>query len=99
MQNCRLDTFNADGVQTMEIAPSGFIKTRDMVRVVRASGPILEGRQEEDAGSTTTKIWSDGTYEFRGPGRLYDEVNIYDNKRLIFRGTNNTNVAYIRSYQ
>ena len=44
MKNCRLDTFNAAGEQTMEIAPSGFIKTRDMLRVVRDDGgPILEG--------------------------------------------------------
>ena len=97
MMNCRLDTFNADGVQTMEIAPSGFIKTRDMLRVVRANGPILEGRQEEDPGSTTTKIWSDGTYEFYGPGRLYDDVNIYNNKRLVLRGTLNNNVGYIEA--
>ena len=68
-----------------------------MLRVVRATGPILEGRQSDDASSTTSKIWSDGSYEFRGPGRLYDEVNIYDRNRLIFRGNNNVNVAYIEA--
>ena len=98
MRNSRLDTFNADGDQTMEIAPSGFIKTRDMLRVVRTDGgPILEGRTQEDASGTTSKIWSNGDYEFWGQGQLYDSLNMRDGNRIIFRGNNNVNVGYIEA--
>ena len=66
MRNCRLDTFNAAGEQTMEIAPSGFIKSRDMLRVVRTDGgPILEGRISDSSSDIKVKIDSDGYFQFR----------------------------------
>ena len=94
MMNCRLDTFNADGEQTMEIAPSGFIKTRDMLRVVRSDGgPILEGRLSDSSSDIKVKIDSDGYYQFRDRGELYGDVYLKQNKRYIVQGAANTNVA------
>ena len=95
MKNCRLDTFNAAGEQTMEISPGGFIKTRDMLRVIRTdNGPILEGRTSDSADDTTVKIGVSGDYQFNGIGDLRGDVRLRDNKRYIVRGGNNTNVGY-----
>ena len=95
MRNCRLDTFNAAGEQTMEIAPSGFIKTRDMLRVVRTdNGPALEARDDDSASNVQAKIWVNGNYQFNGIGDLRGDVRVRNNQRFIARGSANTNVGY-----
>jgi len=95
MMNARIDTFNAAGQQTMEISPSGFMKTRDMIRVVRSDGgPALEGRIGDAATDTRVKIDADGYWRFDGIGELKSDVRLKDRGRYIVRGTANSNVGY-----
>ena len=93
MLNSRIDFYNSSGDRTMEIAASGFIKSRDMLRVVRASGPILEGRTSDSASDVKVKIESDGYFMFRDRGELYGDIYLKDNKRYIVQGAARTNVA------
>ena len=95
MMNARIDTFNAAGDLTMEITPSGFVKTRDMVRVVRTDGgAAYEARVGDSANDTRVKIDSDGYWRFDGIGELKSDVRLKDNGRYIVRSTGNTNVGY-----
>ena len=93
MKGSRIDFFNDAGEKTMEIAKSGFIQSRDMLRVVRASGPILEGRISTSASDIKVKIESDGYFMFRDRGELYGDIYLKGNKRYIVQGSANTNVA------
>ena len=94
MLGSRIDFFNDAGDKTMEIAKSGFIKSRDMLRVVREDGgPILEGRTSESSSDIKVKIDSDGYFQFRDRGELYGDVYLKGNKRYIVQGAANTNVA------
>ena len=94
MLGSRIDFFNDAGDKTMEIAKSGFIKSRDMLRVVREDGgPILEGRTSDAASDIKVKIDSDGYFQFRDRGELYGDVYLKQNKRYIVQGAANTNVA------
>ena len=94
MLNSRIDFYNSSGDRTMEIAASGFIKSRDMLRVVREDGgPILEGRTSDSSSDIKVKIDSDGYFQFRDRGELYGDVYLKRNKRYIVQGAANTNVA------
>ena len=94
MLGSRIDFFNDAGDKTMEIAKSGFIKSRDMLRVVREDGgPILEGRTSDSASDIKVKIDSDGYFQFRDRGELYGDIYLKGNKRYIVQGAANTNVA------
>ena len=94
MLGSRIDFFNDAGDKTMEIAKSGFIKSRDMLRVVREDGgPILEGRTSESSSDIKVKIDSDGYFQFRDRGELYGDIYLKGNKRYIVQGAANTNVA------
>ena len=98
MMNCRFDTFNADGDKTMEIAPSGFIKSRDMLRVVRDDGgPALEARSSDSSDDITLKLDTTGNYMFTGIGDLRNDVRVRNQKSFIVRGSNNTNVGRFRA--
>ena len=94
MLNSRIDFYNSSGDRTMEIAASGFIKSRDMLRVVRTDGgPILEGRTSDSSSDIKVKIDSDGYFQFRDRGELYGDIYLKGNKRYIVQGAANTNVA------
>ena len=93
MLGSRIDFFNNSGDKTMEIATSGFIKSADMLRVVRSSGPILEGRTSNSASDINVKIESDGYFMFKDRGELYGDIYLKDNKRYIVQGSAKTNVA------
>ena len=94
MLGSRIDFYNDAGDKTMEIAKSGFIKSRDMLRVVRTDGgPILEGRTSDAASDIKVKIDSDGYFQFRDRGELYGDIYLKGNKRYIVQGAANTNVA------
>ena len=94
MLNSRIDFYNSSGDRTMEIAASGFIKSRDMLRVVREDGgPILEGRTSDSSSDIKVKIDSDGYFQFRDRGELYGDIYLKGNKRYIVQGAANTNVA------
>ena len=96
MMGARIDFFNSSGEQTMEIAQSGFIKSRDMLRVVRGdNGPILEGRTSDNPSDTTIIIRADGRYDFHGRGTLRSDVILRTNSRMIFRGAGNSDVGYV----
>jgi len=95
MMNARIDTFNAAGEQTMEISPGGFIKTRDMLRVVRTDGgPAFEAREGDASTDTRAEINSTGTWRFDGVGDLKADVRLKDRGRYIVRGTANSDVGY-----
>ena len=84
MMNCRFDTFNAAGEQTMEIAPSGFIKSRDMLRVLREDGgPALEARSSDSSDDITFKLDTTGNYMFTGIGDLRGDVRLRNQKSFI----------------
>ena len=96
MLNSRIDFYNSSGDRTMEIAASGFIKSRDMLRVVREDGgPILEGRTSDSSADIKVKIDSDGYFQFRDRGELYGDVYLKNNKRYIVQGAARTNVAQL----
>jgi hypothetical protein len=95
MKNARIDTFNSAGERTMEISPNGFMKTRDMLRVVRTDGgTAFEAREGDTTADIRAKIDSDGYWRFDGIGELKSDVRLKDRGRYIVRGTGNSNVGY-----